>query len=96
MLEFAFAQSGAFPKPPRGIDFTGFWQDRKGSGRPGVSESHAGFLGQANDDAPALLPSILAPLEGLCAERTVERSLFRVDINSDCKYLEVPPGAVSH
>jgi hypothetical protein len=25
-----------------------------------------------------------------------ERSLFRADINSDCKYLEVPPGAVSY
>jgi hypothetical protein len=25
-----------------------------------------------------------------------DASFFRVEINSDCKYLEVPPGAVSY
>ena len=43
--------------------------------------------------APCLcFPSALARY----SRAMVERSLFRAKINSDCKYLEVPPGAVSH
>jgi hypothetical protein len=36
------------------------------------------------------------PCPFLTLETLVERSLFRADIKSDCKYLEVPPGAVSY
>ncbi len=36
------------------------------------------------------------PCPFLTLETMVERSLFRPDINSACKYSEMPPGAVSH
>jgi hypothetical protein len=59
--------------------------------------SGAGVFRIGNLNASTLLQFRLVLLTGFAVSKMlVESSLFRADIKSDCKYLEVPPGAVSH